>query len=102
MSDSRGRIIGHYASMPDGYRDWWAPVLDSMAAPALDALPHSGAPERWLDLASGTGIAARRLLKKLPTGSLVIAGDLVASMLERAREASPRIPVVRLDAARLP
>lgn len=102
MSDSHGRLIGHYAARPDAYRDWWAPALESFAVPALDALPIGLTPERWLDLAAGTGMASRRLAGRLAPGSRIIAGDLVVDMLRLAREEAPAIPVVRLDATRLP
>jgi SAM-dependent methyltransferase len=102
MDDSRSRVIDHYAAMPDAYRDSWAPVLEAIAGPALDALPLGEGPERWLDVASGTGIAARRLARRLAPGSRVVAADLVVELLRRGREAHPGIPVVRVDAARLP
>jgi SAM-dependent methyltransferase len=88
--------------MPGAYRDWWAPVPDALAAPALAALPITGGGETWLDLATGTGIAARRLSARLPAGGHVIAADLVPAMLREARASAPHIPLVRLDAARLP
>lgn len=102
MDDSRARITTHYTVSSEGYRDWWAPILDHLAGPALDALPiPSGAP-RILDLGCGTGLASRRLAPRLPADARLVAGDLVLAMLAEARRLAPDIPVVQFDAVRLP
>jgi len=102
MDDSRARITTHYTVSREGYRDWWAPILDHLAGPALDALPIPPGAPRILDLGCGTGVAGRRLAPRLPAEARLVAGDLVFAMLAEARQLAPDIPVVRLDATRLP
>ncbi|MDZ4803264.1 MAG: class I SAM-dependent methyltransferase [Candidatus Eisenbacteria bacterium] len=102
MEDSCALITTHYAASAEGYRDWWAPVLDHLAGPTLDALPIPPGAPRLLDLGCGTGLASRRLAPRLPGNARLVAGDLVLAMLVQARQLAPSIPVVRFDAVRLP
>ncbi|TPW03660.1 MAG: hypothetical protein FD129_3007, partial [bacterium] len=97
MSDSRVALTANYTVGSVGYRDWWAPILERLAGPALDALTiPSGAP-RILDLGCGTGLASRRLTARLPGDARLVGGDLVPAMLALARQQAPDIPVVRFD-----
>jgi SAM-dependent methyltransferase len=52
-----------------------------------------------LDIGAGTGIASRELLRR---GAMVFGVDLSRNMLVRARAASPDLPIMRADGARLP
>lgn len=102
MDSSRAQLITNYTDGSEGYRDWWAPVLDQLAGPALDALSIPAGVPRILDLGCGTGMASRRLAPRLPADARLVAGDLVQAMLAVARRLAPKIPIVQFDAARLP
>ncbi len=102
MNSSRALITTHYTVGSEGYRDWWAPVLDHLAGPTLDALPIPPGAPLILDLGCGTGMASRRLAPRLPADARLVAGDLVPAMLAQARQLAPKIPVVQFDAVRLP
>lgn len=71
---------------------------------ALDALPS--APNRVLDLGTGTGLAAFAIARRLP-GATVVGTDLAEEMVAEARAATPpelaeRVRFEVADAARLP
>src|SRR4051812_6112927 len=80
MADQADR----YDRMATGYARYWAPVL----APAVAELVESAAPllpdgSRVLDVGTGTGQLARRLLSRLPSAT-VVGIDPSAGMLEVA------------------
>lgn len=58
-------------------------------------------PKRILDVNTGTGFVAQRLLALFPDAHIV-ATDLSEAMLAQARRRSPRIEFVRADTANLP
>jgi SAM-dependent methyltransferase len=60
-----------------------------------------GASDRVLDLATGVGAVAARLLKRFP-GLRLVGVDLSMPQLTAARANHAAIPVVRADGARLP
>jgi len=61
--------------------------------------PREG--ERALDLACGTGLIYRRLVRRVGSGS-VVGLDLNRAMLLHARRSQPDTQVVRADSVRLP
>ncbi len=58
-------------------------------------------PKRILDVNSGTGFVARKLLTLFPEAHIV-ATDLSEAMLAQAQQRSPTIEFVRADTAKLP
>lgn len=71
---------------------------------ALEALP--AAPQRVLDLGTGTGLAAFLIARRFPTAS-VVGSDISDEMLAHARDATPpelaeRVGFESADAAQLP
>lgn len=87
--------------------DRLAPHWDASRAPdyfapyeaALDALPE--APERVLDLGTGTGKGVRAIAQRFPSAA-VIGVDLSPGMVEEARRLSPGERFEVADAAHLP
>lgn len=58
-------------------------------------------PKRILDVNTGTGFVAQKLLALFP-GAKIVATDLSEAMLTQARQRSPHIEFVRADTAKLP
>jgi len=75
------------------------PKADDEAAIVLDRLAGCAGP--WLDLSCGPGAMTRRLCAAA-RGELVVAVDLSAAMLDRAKRAAPDAALVRADALALP
>ena len=109
---ARPRLWGALRWLTRAQFDRLAPVWDSMRRPeafaaldsALETLPV--APNRVLDLGTGTGLAAFVVAQRFPEAD-VLGVDLAPRMVEQARERTPPELVERVrfeqgDAAKLP
>lgn len=101
MDDRQQLTAAHYRPAIPTFRDVWAPILAVLAGPLLEKLPLGAAPRR-LEIGCGPGLLLDELRHRAPAGALTIGGDILTEMLAEARVAAPAIPLVRLDAARLP
>lgn len=90
------------ASFPALYERWLVtPLFRPWAEIALDAL-ELGTGDRVLDIACGTGIAARVARERLGTGGSVVGVDLSRDMLDVARGLAPGIDWREGNAQALP
>ena len=101
MTDSHARIRAHYARATAPFETFWAPVLDELTRPLLREMAIT-AGMRALEIGCGVGVLCGRLAAAVGPGGLVVGGDLVPEMLARTRARLPGLPLIRLDAARLP
>ncbi|PAU58995.1 malonyl-[acyl-carrier protein] O-methyltransferase BioC [Pseudomonas sp. PIC25] len=78
-----------------------AALQRAVGSALLDRLPEGFAPERWLDLGSGTGHFSRALAERFPAAE-GIALDIAEGMLRHARPLGGARRFVAGDAERLP
>jgi len=91
-------LLEPYDANAAGYAEHLDPTL-AAAAERLAELAEAGRATRLLDLATGTGAAARAAARR---GAAVIGVDRSPGMLAVARELSPEIDLRRADACALP
>jgi ubiquinone/menaquinone biosynthesis C-methylase UbiE len=72
-------------SVPKSYHQYLVPLIFERYAEQMAAMIASARPRRVLELACGTGVVTRRLLRALPAGASFTATDLNESMLEVAK-----------------
>jgi ubiquinone/menaquinone biosynthesis C-methylase UbiE len=90
------------ASFPEMYERWLAgPLFRPWADMTFDAVGLSPG-DRVLDIACGTGIAARVALERLGEGGRIVGVDVSPDMLAVARGAAPGIDWREGNAAALP
>lgn len=75
-------LAAEYSAKAAAYARLWAPVLQPLALPLLDALPLASA-GRVLDLGAGTGVLSEAIRSRAPEAHLVLA-DRVLGMLRLA------------------
>ncbi|GLX54633.1 hypothetical protein Shyhy01_75820 [Streptomyces hygroscopicus subsp. hygroscopicus] len=95
MADTRS------AEGPEAYDTHSAPVMAPFVAALLDAV-HPGPGEAVLDLACGTGFAARAAAALVGPTGLVRGADIDEGMIRVARARGPRIDFTATPADRLP
>jgi SAM-dependent methyltransferase len=92
-------------SIPRHYDRYLGPLLFEPYAADLAGRLHLSPGAKVLELACGTGIVTRHLLKRLPATGQLVATDLSDAMLAFARgrtPADPRLEWRQADAAALP
>ena len=90
-NDTTARAYEKYAGDPgENYEKYFVPVIGEPAAKRVVAAAEVEAGDRVLDLACGTGIAARMAAETTGTGS-VVGVDPLPPMLETARRTAPEI-----------
>ena len=83
MSD---RNVEFQGSIPEVYDEYLGPIIFEGYAADLAGRVSVGEGGRVLELASGTGISARRLRDALPSSASLVATDLNEPMLEVAQK----------------
>jgi SAM-dependent methyltransferase len=86
-------------SMPDAYERWLVPTVFHPFALDLARQASSRCPRRMLELAAGTGVLTRELVR---IGGDVVATDLNASMAMIGRQFVPEAAWAEADALDLP
>lgn len=89
LEPDRRRTAFAAASVPQHYQQRLAPVVFEPWAEILVAAVGVRAGQRVLDVASGTGVAARLAARFVGTGGRVVASDVSAAMLVYAATFSP-------------
>jgi len=82
MSDMGRSFSG---SMPEFYDHYLVPLMFQPFALDIAERIHGLKPDRVLELAAGTGIVTRALVRSLPASVAITATDLNPAMLERAK-----------------
>jgi ubiquinone/menaquinone biosynthesis C-methylase UbiE len=92
-----------YAAASEGYDELFARATQ-LFIPALLRAAHLAAGQTVLDVATGTGAAARAVVDVVGSTGSVIAGDVSPTMLEAARRNLKKLPVTLelLDGQALP
>ena len=92
-----------YAGGATGYDQMFARVTEAFIPVLLDAARIT-AGQRVLDVATGTGVAARAARDRAEPGGEVIAGDISATMLDAARNKSENAGITfeQFDGHKLP
>ncbi len=88
-------------SMPEAYDRWLAPAIFHPFALDIARRVARLAPRRVLEIAAGTGIVTRELVRALPTAE-VAATDLNAAMVEFGARRATGAAWQQADALRLP
>jgi SAM-dependent methyltransferase len=101
MTSLDSRFAG---SIPDIYDHYLGPVIFQPYAEDLAARVANAQPKSVLEIAAGTGVATRALLKLLPADARVTATDLNQPMLDYAARNSPPARTIwrQADAMALP
>lgn len=91
-------------SIPDVYQRFMVPMLFEPYAAHLAARVAEVRPERVLELAAGTGVLTRALVRDLPERAEIVATDLNEAMLREAARVGTARPVAwrPADASHLP
>jgi SAM-dependent methyltransferase len=76
---------GYTGSIPELYETHLVPLIFERYAEDLAGRISSRNPNRVLEVAAGTGAVTRKLATALSNGSSIVATDLSAPMLDRAR-----------------
>jgi len=87
--------------MPAAYDRWLGPAVFAPFAVDLAARAARREPTRMLEIAAGTGVLTRELIRALPAAELT-ATDLNAAMVELGSQRVPSARWEQADAARLP
>jgi SAM-dependent methyltransferase len=88
------------ASMPAAYEQWLVPAVFRPFALGLASRVAERSPRRVLELAAGTGVLTRELMR-LP-GATIVATDLNPPMVELGRQQAPGAQWRAADAMALP
>jgi ubiquinone/menaquinone biosynthesis C-methylase UbiE len=86
----------------EAYEEFFVPALFAQWAEPLVDLAGVGAGDRVLDVACGTGVAARAAADRIGSGGSVTGVDLNPAMLQVARRLRPDLDWREGDAAALP
>jgi SAM-dependent methyltransferase len=89
------------ADMSEAYDQYLAPALMQPFAEQLAARAAEVRPGRVLEVAAGTGVVTRELLRRVPNSHLV-ASDLNVAMVDRARRQVAGADWLVADASTLP
>ena len=84
------------------YETSFVPAIFAAWAPQVAAAAHIGTADHVLDVACGTGIAARHALALVQPGGVVTGLDINEGMLTVARRVAPEITWQQGDATALP
>jgi ubiquinone/menaquinone biosynthesis C-methylase UbiE len=91
-------------SIPQVYDEYMVPLIFEPYAQDLAKRVAARAPASVLEIAAGTGVVTRVLSKRLPATTTIVATDLNAPMIERAKAMGTSRPVEwrQADAMSLP
>jgi ubiquinone/menaquinone biosynthesis C-methylase UbiE len=92
-----------YVGGASGYDQMFARVTQAFVPVLLDAA-RIDAGQSVLDVATGTGVAARMARERAGTGSEIVAGDISGTMLDVARQNAENIGITfeQFDSHKLP
>ena len=102
---NHGNVDTHFAgSIPQLYERLLVPLIFAPYANDLASRVASLRPSRVLEIAAGTGVVTRELIRMLPTDTTIVATDLNQAMLDQAATVgtSRSIEWRQADAMRLP
>ena len=91
MSEGGDKVFA--GSIPQLYDEYLVPLIFQPYADDLAARVAARRPERVLEIAAGTGVVTRAMAKRLPAHVEIVATDLNAPMIERARAVGTARPV---------
>jgi SAM-dependent methyltransferase len=101
VSELDSRFAG---SIPEIYERYLVPLIFEPYAARIASRVATAEPSRLLEIATGTGVVARRLVSVLPRGATIVATDINKPMLAQAAAAcsDPSIEWRHADAMALP
>lgn len=84
-----------YNSVADFYETYWLSEAGAPTASLIERLSLSGT-ERIFEAGCGTGFATAKLAARMHSGGAIVAADISAGMLQRARERTAEIAPDRI------